>query len=144
MDSPQPNGDGLDDVARKVEETLNIAGYETINPKEFFDGIDKLYRQPSLTQVIKEETPVILGHDSQFFLRYDIKVPEKPEVALFDFYYSDHGRNELERVYNTAKVWFRHLRFFSIDEPNQEELFHAVDEFKKIIEGKYFTSEPAP
>ncbi len=125
-------------IANEVIKAINKAGYENIDPNELFEGIDELYRKPSLTQVVDEEMPIIICYDLIFFQRYGIDMPDNPEAALFDLYNDKHGRNGLKYVYHSAKVWFRHLRFFLIDNPDQEQLDSAVDEFKNILEGRYF------
>lgn len=129
-------------IVKSIKRRVSNQGMEVLEPTAFFDGINKLYIKPSLRQVIDEELPRIIKADPRFFERYDINLPENQEVHLFDLYYDKHSRRGMERVYHSAKVWFRHLRFFLINHPDQDELNHAVDEYKKILEGNYF-DEPS-
>ena len=132
----------IKDVVRNIEKWAHDQGMEIAEPRVFFDGIDELYRRPSLSQVIGEELPRIVEADPHFFAKYGIDLPENQEAYLFDLYYDKHGRKGMERVCYSAKVWFRHLRFFLVDHHDQDELNNTVDEYKKILDGDYF-KEPA-
>ena len=123
----------VEDVVGGIKKWAHDQGMERAEPTAFFEGIDELYRKPSLTQVVDEEIPRIIEADPNFFEKYGIDLPKNQEVRLFDLYYNQQGRRGMERVYHSAKVWFRHLHFFLVDHPDQTELNHAVDEYKRIL-----------
>lgn len=141
MSSEDPLGDAIE----KITSHIKRDGYQIIECADFFESIRQRYVIPSLSEIIAEETPFILARDPLFFKRYDIHVPENPEVALFDLYHdirkTDESRplaDQMASVYHSAKVHFRHLRYFLIDHPDKKELQRVVKGFKSILEGRIF------
>ena len=130
----------VDRAAAKIVEAGRQAGFvvgEPMTADEFFGAIDRHYRKPTLAQVIAEEKPIILEREPYFFQRYGIKLPKKPDVALFDLYWDEHGREGIQEILYISKVNFRHLRFFLIDHPDEERIRHHASSFRDIVRGKY-------
>ncbi len=118
------------ELTDRIVISIQDLGYEVIDPKEFFTGIDRYYRKPSIETVIKEETPQIIAADPTLLERNQISL-EGVSGRLRQLY-----DKAFDRASYGFKVWLRHVRFFLIDHPNQEELRHAVDELKKVLDGR--------
>lgn len=130
-----------DDIGEAVKRRFEEAGYSVVDAQTLFDGIDKLYRKPSVEDVIEEELPRILSADPQFFLRNQINLAVVTE-RLNDLYANEPEIKEkydspVNRVSHSFKVWLRHIRYFMVDHPDNDELGNAIDELKKILDGRF-------
>lgn len=110
-------------------------GGRIADAKDFFKGLRELYFDVTLDDVVAEELPQIMNADPDFFRRNGIELPESHEVRLFDLYWEKHGRSGLMAASNKGKVWFRHLHFFLVENPNAKELAHAISEYRKVMDG---------
>jgi hypothetical protein len=132
--------DCVEKAAANIRKMCNQLGFETPKAEDFFVGLKERYFVPSLSRIVEEELPQIIQHDTTFFDKHQIDLPEKLDVAIFNLYYDRFGADAIKRVTYSAKVWFRHLRFFLVTHPDERELEHTVQKFKEIINGNYFNT----
>jgi hypothetical protein len=118
---------------------------ENKDNEEFKDEVKKLLinseiqvyddKSPSLTSIILEEISKIIKQDPVFFQKYNIPTLKNPEERIFDLFYPDSGSTGVEWVINVAKARYKALRYYSIDNPDEEKLNFAINEIKQIFEG---------
>ncbi len=120
-----------------IKKTLNALGYETPDATDFFKGIQEYYVKPSIADVVTEELLQIAEHDPNFLKNQGIILPDNLESYISNLYLDSHGEKGVKSVIYSAKVIFRHIRFFLVTNPDEEELTHTITEFKKLLEGNY-------
>jgi len=133
----QENNDNADETVEHIKKVCRNLGWNPIEDSKFLEGIENYYVKPSLIQIVNEELPQILRHDPEFFRKYNINLPERVDVAIFDMYYDKSGVKGVKSATHAAKVYFRHLRFFLIDHPDREQLYETIESFKKILAGNH-------
>ena len=127
----------IDEAAEKLKNHFREGGYEVVDSDDFFSGINKLYRKPTVEQVIEEESPIIQGIDPDIFIREQIDLSNASQ-RLSRLY----SGNELENAYWIFKVGFRHVRFFLRDAPEERNpLDMSLENLKLLLDGRYFYEE---
>ena len=131
----------IGDVVDALKKWAHDQGKEVLEGSDHLGEIERQFIIPSLKQVVDEELPRIIEADPGFFEKHGIVLPTNQEVHLFDLYYDRHREEGMKRVIHSAKVRFRHLRFFLVDHPDRGELNQTIIAYKKILDGSYF-NEP--
>ena len=136
----------MNDDGKRVRRAAEEIGGIVVDSDDFFAGIDALYRRPSLSEVIAEEVPIIQEYDPTFLERNGIYFPNDPEGVFFDLYCDLYGKegigDRMHRVYWSAKVWTRQIRYMLVPEiKDQEQLDYAISNLKKIFEGVHTSSD---
>lgn len=133
-----PDPENLEDrLTKKIEER----GLQTVDANEFYQGIQELYLNPSLQEVIEEELPQIDALDRGILARKGIAIPDDAEGYLRSLYLDKLGPEGMKGVYHSAKVYLRHIRFFLDECPDQVELENVLEELKQIMDGGFRQSE---
>ncbi len=115
------------------QNNMKIASYEQCRDAFNF------YHKTPLNKIVNEELPKIIEEDPSFFEKYGIDLPENHELHLFELYFEKQGREGLRRASYSAGLWFDHLHLYMKELP--EELDHAIEEYKKAIDGTYFDED---
>ncbi|HLC63257.1 MAG TPA: hypothetical protein VJJ21_02965 [Candidatus Nanoarchaeia archaeon] len=127
----------IDETSDKLKKHLHEGGYEVVDATAFFNGIDELYRKPTVEQVVQEELPTILNIDQDIFIRNQIDISNTSNL-LSRLY---HGK-DLENASWQFKVGFRHIRFFLRDAPEEkEQLEYTIKNLKIILNGMLVNEE---
>jgi len=122
----------INEAADKIKEYLNNAGYETSDADDLFSGVDRLYRKPTIEQVVEEELPIIQSIYPDIFIRNRIDTRDIPQQLL-----KMYREEDLGQVHWSFKVAFRHIKFFLRDAPEEtEQLEETIETLKLIFNGR--------
>ncbi|MBI2545036.1 MAG: hypothetical protein HYW22_00335 [Candidatus Aenigmarchaeota archaeon] len=141
------------EVGERIKSHIQKAGYQVVDADEFFEGIDELYRKPSVDQVVSEELPAIVAADPTILERNGIDLTNVGERIRQLYqnnpwmvsHYSDSEGGPVGRVEWTVKVWLRHVRFFMVDSPDSYELAKDLDNLRRTLDGRWIeTEQPIP
>lgn len=124
-----------EEILKNVQQLAKLNEFEIANYKNMFKELNTI-KKGSLNDIISEEIPLILKQDLLFFKKHSINLPKNHEEYLFDIYYQQ-GRERLESIYWKTKIFFREFSYLLENFPNSQELSHAIDVYKNILEGNF-------
>jgi len=137
----------LRNLSEELTKAINKAGFQTIDPHEFFKGIQS-YKEADPQALVDKILPRILEINPDFLKINNLNF-ENIEEKLRDMYENDEdmlrryktGEESYQRVKYSFNVCFKHLLFFMEEHPDDKEFQNMLNSVQKILSGKFFEQD---